>query len=132
MTLPLLVLALLGLVDSLYLLLKKLKNEKIVCFLGKDCDTVVKSAYGRLLGFPNEALGILFYLGVVGAVILMAQGVEVLFGFSILVFLRSAAVLAFLASLYLLYVQAFKLKMWCEYCIVSAAINTLILLLLFL
>ena len=132
MTASLLVFAFLGLADSLYLLLKKLKNEKIVCFLGKDCDTVVKSAYGRLLGFPNEALGILFYLGVLGAVMLMAQGVEVLFGFSILVFLRSAAVLAFLASLYLLYVQAFKLKMWCEHCIVSAAINTLILLLLFL
>ena len=132
MTPYLLVLGLLGLGTSLYLLSKKLKNEKIVCFLGQDCDTVVKSKYGSLLGFPNEIMGTLFYLGVMGAILLMAQGREALLGFSILVSVRGAAVLAFLASLYLLYVQAFKLRMWCEYCIASAIINGLILLILFL
>lgn len=131
MMFPLIVLALLGLLDSSYLLLKKLKNEKVVCFLGRDCDTVVKSAYGRILGFPNEALGILFYLGVVGAVLLMAQGREVVLGFSIPDLLRSAGALAFLVSLYLVGVQAFLLKMWCAWCLASALINGIILFLLF-
>lgn len=121
MTLFLMVLALLGLADSVYLLLKKLKNEKIICFLGKDCDAVVKSKYGKTLGVPNETLGILFYLVVLGGAPL-----------NFIFLLRIAAVLAALASLYLIGVQAFRLKMWCEYCVASAVINGLILLLLFL
>ena len=132
MTVSLLLLAFLGFLDSAYLLIKKLKNEKLVCFIGNDCEKVVKSKYGSLLGFPNEVLGVLFYLGVVGAILLMAQGSAVLLGFSILILVRSAAVLALFGSLYLLYVQAFKLKMWCEYCIASALINGVILILVFL
>lgn len=121
MTLFLVILALLGLAISLYLLLKKLKNEKVVCFLGHDCDNVVKSKYGKTFGIFNEVPGLLFYLAVFGGVLL-----------NFISLLRIAAVLAVLASLYLVGIQAFSLKMWCEYCIASALINGLILLLLFL
>ena len=132
MTVFLLVLVSLGLAESVYLLIKKLKNEKLVCFIGEDCDKVVKSKYGKTLGIPNEVPGILFYLVVFGGVLLLSQGKEMIFDLRVISLLRIAAVLASLASLYLMGIQVFKLKMWCTYCIASAIINGLILLLLFL
>jgi uncharacterized membrane protein len=131
MTAFLLGLASLGLADSLYLLVKKLKNEKIVCFLGQDCDKVVKSKYGKTFGIPNEVPGIFFYVVVFGGALLLSQGREMILGLSVISLLRIAAILAALVSLYLIGVQAFSLKMWCEYCVASALINGLILLILF-
>jgi uncharacterized membrane protein len=131
-TLSLLILSLLGLGVSLYLLSKKLKNEKIVCFLGQDCDTVVKSKYGKTFGIPNEVPGILFYLIVFGGVLLLNLEKETILGLNLVSLLRATAIFASLASLYLLWAQAFKLRMWCEYCIASLLINGFILILVFL
>ncbi|TSC56008.1 MAG: Uncharacterized protein Greene071421_27 [Parcubacteria group bacterium Greene0714_21] len=132
MIVSLFILSFLGLGISAHLLSKKLKNEKIVCFLGQDCDNVVKSKYSKTLGIPNEVPGILFYLVVFGGVLLLSQGKEMIVDLRVISLLRISAVLASLASFYLISIQVFKLKMWCEYCIASAIINGLILILVFL
>lgn len=108
----------LGLIISLYLLYVKLRNKKLICFLGEDCDAVVKSKYGYLFKVPNEVLGVLYYASMIMGMI---------FAINIL-FLQIAAILALTASLMLVVIQAFFLKKWCEWCISTAFINLLLFL----
>jgi len=123
------ILALIGLADASYLLYKKLKKEKLVCFFWDDCDKVTKSKYGYFLGVPNEVSGIGFYLFVLVLFVLSLLGSTISLGLPLITLLLFAAIPASLASLYLLFVQAFILKEWCEWCILSAVVNFLILLL---
>ena len=120
-------LALVGLADAGYLLYKKVRKEKLTCFLGDDCDRVTKSKYGYTAGIPNEILGIGFYLSCLFLFGLSFLGHTFLLGISLNTYLVLAAIPASLASLYLIGVQAFILKEWCEYCLLSAAVNFLIL-----
>lgn len=120
-------LALVGLADAGYLLYKKLRHEELVCFIGDDCDRVTKSKYGYTLGIPNEVFGIAFYLFCLLLFSLSFLGSSLLLGFSLVALLLAAATVASLASLYLLLIQAFVLKEWCEYCVLSALVNFLIL-----
>jgi len=121
------VLAFIGLADASYLLYKKLKKEKLVCFFGDDCDRVSKSKYGYFFGIPSEFLGVGFYLFALGLFVLSLLGTTMIVGIPLLSLLLFAAIPASLASLYLLLVQAFILKEWCEWCILSALVNFLIL-----
>ena len=110
-------LALLGLGISSYLLKTKLRHERLVCFLGdEDCDAVVKSKYGYLFKIPNELLGVLYYFCMIAGILLAVP-------FALLQF---AAVLALTSSLILVFVQAFVLKKWCEWCLATAVINLLL------
>jgi len=120
-------LALIGLADASYLLYKKLRKEKLVCFLGDDCDRVSKSKYGYFFGIPNELLGIGFYLLALGLFVFSLLGGITILGIPLLSLLLFAAIPASLASLYLLFIQASILKEWCEWCILSAFVNFLIL-----
>jgi uncharacterized membrane protein len=101
--------------------LKKQKHEELVCFLGNDCNKVVNSKYNSLFfGIPNEVIGLGYYALVFLVAILLLLGVESI-GFFLIapLFLVGAGASALLA-VYLLYVQQFLLKEWCEYCITSA------------
>lgn len=120
-------LALIGLADASYLLYKKLKKEKLVCFFDKDCDKVTKSKYGYFFGIPNEFFGIGFYLFALGLFVFSLLGTATILGIPLLSLLLFAVIPASLASLYLLVIQAVVLKKWCEWCILSAFVNFLIL-----
>ena len=122
------ILSLIGLADALYLAYKKLKKEKLVCFFGEDCNKVSKSKYGYFFGIPNEVFGIGFYFFALSLFVLSLLGVITIFEISLLSLLLLAAILASIASLYLLWIQAAVLKTWCEWCILSALVNFLILL----
>lgn len=121
------ILALIGLADASYLLYKKLRKEKLVCFFRDDCDEVSKSEYGYMFGIPNEAFGIGFYLFTLALFSLLQLGITIILGVSLLSLLLFAAILASLVSVYLLSIQAFILKKWCEWCTLSAAVNFFIL-----
>lgn len=112
-------LAILGLLISAYILYAKGWNKKLVCLIGEDCDRVVKSRYGYLFfGIPNELFGVVYYA--LAAMLFGADvGTRSLF--------PAIAAIAFLASLYLAAVQAFVLREWCEFCLITAAINGIIL-----
>lgn len=116
--------ALLGFVNAAYLLLKKLGKKKLVCFIGGDCDRVVKSKYGYVGNIPNEVFGIAYYFFVIGVFFWLGLGgSQEILGFSAKFLLFMASLLAAGASAYLVFVQARKLKEWCEYCLLSAGIN---------
>ena len=119
-----------GFVISAYLLYAKTYDKKLVCLPGHDCDAVVKSKYGKTFGMENTIFGILYYL------LIFVYGVGLylnrnLFKEIIVYYvLVGASVISVLFSIYLTAVQAFVLKKWCDYCIVSSIVSLLILLVL--
>jgi uncharacterized membrane protein len=111
-----------GLVDSAYLVIQSRKGFIVPCGLTGGCDEVLNSSYSHLFGVSISWFGFCFY-GFVAACALFSA-----FGFARSLRLSlAAAVPAFILTLYLLYIQAFTLKAFCQYCLLSALLVTLIL-----
>jgi uncharacterized membrane protein len=113
--------ALVGFAVSGYIFLKKQKHEKLVCFMGDDCNKVVNSKYNSLFfGIPNEVMGLGYYALVFFVAILLFLGVESIGLLPIAPLFLVGAGASALFAVYLLYAQYFLLKEWCEYCLTSA------------
>jgi len=104
-----------GLVDSSYLTIKHLEGSYIRC--GDECSAVLGSRYAEgVAGVPLAAFGAIAYLTVIVAAISTAFGSSV--GrriFSVI------ALFMALFSLWLIYLQAFVIHAFCQYCLASAA-----------
>jgi uncharacterized membrane protein len=114
--------AFIGLIDSAYLGINSLQGFVVPCGLSSGCDEVLNSSYSHLLGVPISWFGFCFYGFVAACALFSAFGFVRLLRFSL-----AATVPAFIVTLYLLYVQAFTLKAFCQYCLLSALLVTLIL-----
>jgi len=119
-------LGILGLLVSLYIVYKKSKKEHLVCVIGKKCDVVLSSKYNKTFNIPNEILGILYYSFVILLAILVILGIQSFGPLTLLLILLIAGIGSFVFSAYLIYIQAAVLKAWCDYCVTSAIISTLI------
>lgn len=121
-------LSLIGFTVSFYLYYTKKHDKKIFCIVGHDCDAVVKSKYGKTFGIENTLFGILYY------VLIFAYGIALFLNRNIFkgdIIYHSIVIASFgsvLFSVYLTAVQAFVLKKWCDYCIISSIVSVLILL----
>lgn len=117
--------ALIGLTITINIYKKKHKKKPLVCPFGADCDSVITSDFSSFLGIGLEIYGMLYY-GLVAvaysSLILFPQLQSEMVTF----ILTGAAIGAFLFSLYLTFVQAFLLKIWCSWCLMSAGISTAI------
>ena len=122
-------LSIIGFSVSLYLYNSKINNKKIFCLMGRDCDEVVKSTYGQTFGIENTLIGIIYFVLIFIYGILSLNG-NVFKGTLIYYFIVSASFASVLFSVYLTGVQAFVLKKWCDYCIVSSVTSLLILVVL--
>ena len=100
---------------------KKNSQEALVCPLRANCDTVIHSDYSKLLGIPIEIIGMVYY-----GLLAVSYGFILIFpvlGQTIFVScLLLASIMAFLFSIYLTLVQAFVIKNWCTWCLISASI----------
>jgi uncharacterized membrane protein len=112
------ILALVGLVDSLYLTIKHLAGNSVQCTVTSGCEEVLTSAYATLAGYPLAAFGALAYFAAFSLATLALFGYAV--ARKLLIFLVAAMLLV---TLYLIYVQAFVLGKWCQYCLLSAAVT---------
>ena len=119
------VLSLVGLFISLYLLAHSLGlMGPVLCGIG-DCAAVEASPYSKIRGFPVSALGVGGYLALVGASL---AGLQPRFGGARVV---SAALvvggsIGFGFSLYLTYLEAYVIHAWCQWCVTSAILMTII------
>ena len=124
------ILAIIGFAVSFYLHYTKAYNKKIYCISKHDCDAVVKSKYGKTFGIENTLFGMLYYL------MIFAYGIAILFDRNlfkpniIYYFIVGSSAASVLYSIYLTGVQAFVLKKWCDYCIVSSITSVLVLVVL--
>ncbi|HEY6188000.1 MAG TPA: vitamin K epoxide reductase family protein [Pyrinomonadaceae bacterium] len=114
-------LSLFGLADAVYLTIKHLTGETARCTVTSGCNEVLGSAYSSVGGVPVAALGALAYFTVFSLVTLAFFGYR-----QARMLLALVVALMLLATLWLLFVQAFILHKYCEYCLFSAAL-TLIL-----
>ncbi|MFW5955354.1 MAG: thioredoxin domain-containing protein [Rhodothermales bacterium] len=90
-----------------------------------DCGTVLASGAGTFLGISNTILGMLFYLGIVGASVaaLLFRGEPASWGRRLRAVMIGAGVVY---TSYLVYYQLFVISGLCALCMVSAAIVLLL------
>lgn len=126
----LIILAVIGFSVSFYLYYTKTHNKKIYCISKHDCDAVVKSKYGKTFGVENTLFGMLYYLMILAYGIVLLLDGNLFKGTSVYYFIVASSAASVLYSIYLTGVQAFVLKKWCDYCIVSSIASVLILIVL--
>ncbi len=117
--------ALVGVADSVYLTIHHLTAEPVPCSLISGCETVLTSAYAEIAGIPLAAFGALAYFFAFSLAILAAFGNRLMwmvFGGQVLLM---AAVTA-----WLLYLQAYVIGAFCQFCLLSA-ITTFTMLIIF-
>lgn len=119
-------LALIGLADALYLTIEHVTGQSVRCTILSGCSAVLSSPYAVVRGVPLAAIGAAAYFSVFSLAILT------LFGYPKVSGLLLALVLAmFAVSLWLVYLQAFVIREFCQYCLFSALITTTILVVVF-
>lgn len=114
-----------GFMLAFYIRHKKASQEVLVCPLDGKCEEVVHSEYSKFFGIPLEVIGMIYYalVGISYAIFVVSP----IFYSSLAIFLIfGATITAFLFSLYLTFIQAFVLKKWCTWCLVSAGFCTVI------
>ncbi len=110
--------SLIGLGDSLYLTIQHLTGKTVKCTVTNGCSAVLGSKYAVIAGIPTAAFGALAYFAAFSLATLAVFGYErARDGLSILI------VPMFLTTLWLLYLQAFVLHAFCEFCLLSAAMT---------
>lgn len=120
-----LVLSFLGFLDASYLVAEHYLGVPLICTITEGCSEVLESEYAVFLNAPIALFGALYYAAVFLLAVLFLDTKNPLF-------LKGAILLplaGFFFSLWLIYVQAFLLEAWCQYCLLSALISTLLFLL---
>jgi uncharacterized membrane protein len=111
------ILSLVGLAETTYLTALHLAGAHVVCVSSANCSQVLGSIYASFKGVPLAAVGALGYFAVFSFALLAA------FGYRRAPLLLGLTVTAmFLTTLGLLYLQAFVLHAFCDYCLFSAAL----------
>lgn len=117
--------ALVGLGDSVYLTVHHLTAEPVPCSLISGCETVLTSPYAEIAGVPLAAFGAFAYFVAFSLAILAAFGNRVMWmAFGTQVVLMTAV------TAWLLYLQAFVIGAFCQFCLLSA-ITTFTMLIIF-
>jgi uncharacterized membrane protein len=119
--------SLVGLADAIYLTVQHITGESLRCTIISGCSEVLSSPYAQVGPFPLAAIGAGAYFTVFSLAILGAFG----YRFAIPI-LKIVVALMFLTTLWLLYLQAFVIRHFCQYCLLSAAVTTILTLIAFL
>ena len=111
--------SLIGLADSIYLTVEHLSGRSVRCTITSGCSEVLSSPYASIRGFPLAGPGAVAYFAVFSLSTLAA------FGYPFVGKLLTVMVAAmFLTTLWLLYLQAFVIHHFCQFCLLSALVTT--------
>jgi len=111
-------LAVAGLADSIYLTVTHLTGEDVTCVASSGCSEVLSSAYASVGSIPLGAFGVLGYF------IAFSLATLASFGYArALIPLRVVVAGMLATTLWLLYVQAFVLHAFCDFCLLSAGLT---------
>ena len=112
------VVSLIGLADSIYLAVEHVAGRSVKCTLVSGCSEVLSSQYATVGGYPLALVGAVAYFTVFSLATLAA------FGYKIAGRLLTVVVaLMFLTSLWLIYLQAFVIRAFCQFCLLSALVT---------
>ncbi len=111
-------LALVGLADALYLTIEHVTGKTVQCTIVAGCSEVLSSSYAVMGGVPLAAVGAAAYFTVFSLATLAAFGYR-----AAGTLLTPITAVMVLVSLWLIYVQAFVIRAFCQFCLLSAAIS---------
>lgn len=92
-----------------------------------NCEAVQSSAYSEVLGIPIAVLGLVGYIAILGVLLLEDQiSALAAYGRTLIVGL---ALFGVIFSGYLTLIEATVLEAWCQWCVISAILITILLVL---
>ena len=113
------VVSLLGLGDALYLTVEHVTGQSVRCTIVAGCSEVLSSQYAVVAGVPLAMIGAAAYFAVFSLATLAAFRYR-----AAARLLAPLVLLMFLVSLWLIYLQAFVIHAFCQFCLFSAAVTT--------
>jgi uncharacterized membrane protein len=120
-------LSFLGFLDATYLTILHYKNIIPSCFL-TGCDTVLTSKFSTIGPIPISLIGSFYYLSLLILTISHILNNRSYFLKSLFFLISFASIV----SLILIFLQAFILKAFCQYCLLSEAVTFLLFVVVFL
>lgn len=112
------VVSLVGLADAIYLAVEHVAGRSVKCTIVSGCSEVLSSQYATVGGIPLALVGAIAYFAVFSLATLAAFGYK---GAGKL--LTFVVGLMFITSLWLVYLQAFVIKAFCQFCLLSALVT---------
>lgn len=113
------IVALLGLADSLYLAIEHFMGVVPPCTIS-DCEVVLTSKYAVILGVPVSLLGAIYY-GLIVALSVSYLDTRKSYFLTCAMLATHAGLIA---SIYFISLQAFVIGSWCPYCVLSGITST--------
>ncbi len=120
------IVALIGIIDAVYLTVHHFTAEPVPCTILNGCEQVLTSSYAEMFGIPTAAFGVAAYLTAFLLAILTAFGNRQLWN----LFGALVVVMAIFTG-WLVYLQGYIIEAFCQFCLISAA-TTFTLLVIFL
>ena len=112
------VISLFGLADAIYLAVEHVTGRSVKCTIVSGCSEVLSSQYATVGGVPLAGVGAIAYFVVFSLATLAA------FGYNLAGKLLTFVVaVMFITSLWLIYLQAFVIKAFCQFCLLSALVT---------
>jgi uncharacterized membrane protein len=110
-----------GLADSIYLTVEHISGRSVKCTIVSGCSEVLSSPYATVRGIPLALIGATAYFSAFSLATLAA------FDYKLAGTLLTILVgLMFLTTLWLVYLQAFVIGHFCQFCLLSAIITTIL------
>jgi uncharacterized membrane protein len=112
------VLSLVGIAIASYLVYIHYADVKPICSISHGCETVQKSKYAKLAGIPVALIGLLGYLAILASLFVRSETGRI-----------AGAAFALIGvgfSAWLTYLEAARIHAWCQWCIASATVMTLL------
>ncbi len=110
--------SLIGLADAIYLTVEHLSGRSVRCTIVSGCSEVLSSSYATVGSVPLAMIGAAAYFTVFSLAILAAYNYK-----WAAKLLTAIVALMFVTTLWLLYLQAFVIKHFCQFCLLSALVT---------
>lgn len=115
------IVALIGLADSIYLAVEHVSGRSVKCTIVTGCSEVLSSPYATVRGIPLALIGAVAYFAAFSLATLAAFNYR--YTGKLLALLVG---MMFLTTLWLLYLQAFVIRAYCQFCLLSALVTTVL------
>ena len=110
--------SLIGLADAIYLTVEHVSGRSVRCTIIQGCSEVLSSPYASFHGVPLALMGATAYFSVFSLATLAAFGYKT--AGKLLMFVVASMLLV---TLWLVYLQAFVIRAFCQFCLLSALVT---------